>query len=480
MKFDVPRKFEPFLSKQKRYKIAVGGRGSGKSMTIADILLYFSAQYKDRVLCMREYQSSIEDSCLALLDDEIVRIEVPGFKVGKTTVNHENGGFFRFKGLARSISSIKSYHGFDKGFIEEAQFLTEESIRVLKPTFRKAGSEVWMAANPGSSADPFSQAFLNPYWDELLKNGVYEDDMHYIVLVNYSDNPFFPDVLEQERKKDFEVLPRALYDHIWEGRFNDSVENAIIKAEWFDECVDAHEKLDFEAVGKIIVAHDPSDSGFDDKGLILRHGSVIKDAKLSKLKDVNDGMDWALEYAIENDADHFVWDADGMGLGLKRQVRDYLKGEAIDYTPFRGSGKVLHGNKVFESSEMRVKDKSKQRTNKQAIKNRRAQKYWDLRTRVYNTYLALTHSEYRHQPVENLISFSSECEELTQLRTEICKIPRENNPNGLIQIMSKPNMRKKGISSPNLADPTMMSLITPPVVINSKPLIFKSPWRRSA
>lgn len=478
MEFSLPRKFEPFLTKKKRYKIAVGGRGSGKSMNEIDILLHCAAQYGEKILCIREYQSSIEDSCLALIEEEIERIKIPGFNVGKTTVEHKNGGLFRFKGLARSISSIKSYHGFVKAFVEEAQFLSEESIRILRPTFRKAGSEIWMAANPGSSSDPFSIQFLNPYWDTLLRDGVYEDDLHYIVLVNYSDNPFFPDVLEQERQKDFEILPRAMYDHIWEGRFNDSVENAIIKAEWFDECVDAHLKLQFECIGSVVVAHDPSDSGNDDKGLALRHGSVILNAKLSKLKDVNDGMDWALEYAVDNEADHFVWDADGLGLSLKRQVSDYLTGEGIDYTPFRGSGKVTNPTKVFESNQY-VKDKRKQRTNKQALKNRRAQKYWDLRNRVYATYLACTRPEYRHTPVEKLISFSSDCEELTQLRTEICKIPREPNPNGLIQIMSKPNMAKKGIKSPNIADSVMMSLITPPIAVNDAPIIFNSPWSNS-
>ena len=480
MNFSIPRKLAPFLNKKKRYKIAIGGRGSGKSMTIADILLFWAAQQKEKILCIREYQSSIEDSCLALLEDEIIRIDIPGFNVGKTTVEHKDGGMFRFKGLARSISSIKSYHGFKKAFIEEAQFLSEESIRILKPTFRAKDSEILMAANPGSSNDPFSKRFLNPFWKQLLRDGVYEDDMHYIVMMNYNDNPFFPEILEQERQADYENLPRAEYEHIWEGKFNDSVENAIIKAEWFDECVDAHLKLKFEPIGKIIVAHDPSDSGYDDKGLIIRHGSVIIGAELSQIPDVNDGMTWALEHAVECCADHFVWDADGMGLGLKKQVRDYLEGEDIDYTPFRGSGGVAHPNKVFEDPTKHVKNKDKQKTNKQAIKNRRAQKYWDLRTRIYNTYLALKHPEYQHQPAEHLISFSSKCTEIEQLRSEVCRIPRVLNNNGLIQIMSKQDMLKKGIYSPNLADPCMMSLITPPLKLNTKPIVFQNPWRRSA
>lgn len=479
MNFQVPRKLAPFLTKKKRYKIAIGGRGSGKSMTMADLLLYFSSQYCEKILCMREYQSSIEDSCLALLEEEINRVDIPGFNIGKTTISHEKGGLFRFKGLARSIDSIKSYHGFQKAFIEEAQFLSDTSLRIITPTFREKESEIWMAANPGSKSDPFSKEFLVPYWNDLLRDGFYEDDMHYIVLINHSDNPFFPAVLEQERLKDYERLPRALYDHIWEGHFNDHLDNAIISAEWFDSCIDAHEKLGFEAVGQEVVSHDPSDSGFDDKGLVHRHGSVIKEAKANKLSDVNDGMDWALDYAVRNKVDHFNWDADGMGLSLKRQVSDSLLNEDIDWSPFRGSGGVDFPNNPFEEVGKTVKDKTKRRTNKQSIKNRRAQYYWSLRNRVYNTHLALTKPEYRHQDPDTLISFSSKISELDQLRSEVCRIPRKPNPNGLIQILSKDEMRKLKIDSPNLADPTMMSLRLPMVKRRTDKIVYANPWRNN-
>jgi len=52
-------------------------------------------------------------------------------------------------------------------------------------------------------------------------------------------------------------------------------------------------------------------------------------------------------------------------------------------------------------------------------------------------------------------------EDMTSFRSEICAIPRKDNPGGLIQIMSKKEMKLLKIDSPGLADSAMMSLISP-------------------
>ncbi len=472
MDFSIPRKLNPFFSKKKRYKIAIGGRGSGKSTTIADLLLYFAAQHQEKVLCMREYQSSIEDSCLSLLNDEIQRINIPGYKVGKTAIEHNKGGLFRFKGLARSIDSIKSYHGFKKAFIEEAQFLSEESIRILKPTFREEESEIWMAANPGSSADPFSKEFLNPFWNELLADGYYEDELYLIVVMNYMDNPFFPAVLEQERASAYKFLPRALYDHVWLGHFNDTVEDAIILPEWFDAAIDAHKVLNFKPIGVEVVAHDPSDTGPDPKALAHRHGSVVLDCTDREIGDSNEGMDWALEYALRVQADLFVWDCDGMGVSLARQVKQSLSGKRVDYQMYKGSNTPDRPNELYQGILTEV---NKKKTNRQTFKNKRAQRTWAIRDRFYNTYLAVKKGVFTDP--EQMISISSNIKKLDVLRSETCRIPRKPNPNGLIQIFDKKHMRDKmKIKSPNMFDSVVMAFdeyvpVTAPLNIE-----FVSPW----
>ena len=51
-----------FLLKPARYKIAYGGRGAGKSHAVALALLAEAAARPLRILCCREFQSSIRDS----------------------------------------------------------------------------------------------------------------------------------------------------------------------------------------------------------------------------------------------------------------------------------------------------------------------------------------------------------------------------------------------------------------------------------
>lgn len=472
-------KLRPFLTKKKRFKGAFGGRGGTKSQSIADILLAKVATEGIKVGCFREHQNTIEDSVHSLLEEEINRLQIPRYKIDKTNIMHEDGGRFRFRGLSRNIAGIKSFHGFKIFWLEEAQFISDRSLKMLTPTLRTEDSECWFTFNPQSRLDPISQRFILPFIKELRRDGVYEDDLHYIVWTNYDENPWFPESLEAERQRDYKVIPRAEYDHIWLGHFNDSIENAIITAEWFDACIDAHKRLGFEPEGIVTVAHDPSDSGYDDKGLALRHGSVVLDVQLNKSSDVNNGLDWAMGYAIEHGADYFTWDADGLGLGLKRQVADVLKGEKIDYDPFRGSEGVDFPSKVFNETGKNVTDARKQRTNKQALMNKRAQYYWNLRNRCYNTYLAINYPEFRYQPVEDLVSFNSEMEEIDQLRAELCKIPRVPNANGKIQIMSKKDMKAKDIESPNLADSVMMSFRLPKKTGGDLKIDYKNPWGKA-
>jgi len=478
LKLKITDKLAPFLFQHKRFKGAFGGRGGTKSQSITDILLHKVQMEAIKVGCFREHQNTIEDSVHSLLSEEIKRMGVPGFDILDTSIRHASGGQFKFRGLSKNTGGIKSFHGFKVFWVEEAQFISKKSLKILTPTLRESDSEFWFTFNPGSRLDPISQRFIMPFIKELRRDGFYEDDLHYIVWTNFDENPWFPDTLNQERLFDKKYLPVVEYNHIWRGHFDDTVENAIMKMEWLEACVDAHKKLGFEAVGSKIVAHDPSDTGYDDKGLVFRHGSVIKEAQLNKTGDVNDGLDWALEYALGVGADFFVWDAEGMGLSLKRQVKDYLKGESIDWAPFRGSESVEEPNKPFEDFEYKyVIDKQRQRTNKQALRNLRAQKYWELRTRVYTTFLALNNVNFRNVPVEQLISFSSDITDLEQFLAEMSKIPRKRNANGFIQIMSKPEMKAIEIDSPNLADPAMMSFLTQEIIEDdTKTLNFSDPW----
>jgi phage terminase large subunit len=458
IKVQIAEKLLPLLLKPKRIKIAVGGRGGSKSIAFADAFLKYCDD-GERLCCAREFQNSIDDSVHSLLKARI--IELQGLDKAKHTLHDtaktiysDRGGEIFYRGLARNIDALKSTYGINRVWVEEASTLSQDTIDILAPTVREAGSELWFSLNRGSSKDPFSQKYLKPYDKEIEANGYYEDEHLLIVEINWQDNPFFPEVLNQQRLADMAVLPRTVYDHIWEGKYSDTVEGAIIFPEWFDACIDAHKKLNFDPVGIEVVSHDPSDQGMDDKALCYRHGAIIKDVAYKRDGDVEDGFDWALDYAISKKVDEFIWDADGLGLH-RRLVKNALEGKRIGVTMFRGQETADDPDQIYEPIEGEERDK--RRTNKEVCFNKRAQYYLDLRNRIFRTYKAVVKGEQVFNPDE-LISFSSEISELDILRSEICRIPQKNNGTGRFQVLSKPEMKTKDIESPNGADCVMMSL----------------------
>ena len=443
----------------------IGGRGGAKSETTAALHAGMVYQSGCRDVCCREYQTSIKQSVHSLMKRKITDIGLPGFEFMDTEIRHERGGHIIYQGLSRDPQAIKSVDDAELCWAEEAQTLSEESLKELTPSIRGKDAEIWFTANLRNSKDPFSQRFIKPYEKQLRKDRFYEDDLHMIAWINYDENPWFPAELEAERAHDKKVLTDAEYEHKWLGDFNDTIDNAIILPAWFDACIDAHKKLNIDPVGIEVVSHDPSDTGFDNKGLCYRHGILIKDVKEEPLGDINDGADWAADYAHSVKPDVFTWDCDGMGIGLRRQFSLAFNGKATRLELFHGSNAVDRPEDLYEGDDPEATQKTSKK-NKESFKNKRAQYYWYLRDRCWKTYQAIHHKRYMNP--HELISFSSEIDSLDVLRNEICSIPLKHNGIGLIQIMTKQEMRTMGIDSPNMADSVMMSLIAPTVIQNRK------------
>jgi len=455
----IPRIAKPILTTGAKIIVLYGGRSSAKSETIGRELLKRCQTESADVLCGREYQNSIDESVHKLFKGLINKIPAPGFSIDKQKIDCTTGGGIRFRGLDRSPSSIQSYQDFKYFWGEEAHAFSQETIDIVIPTFRSPGYKLFFTANPQSSADPFSKRFLLPFLADLNAKGMYEDDMHLIIKMNWRDNPWHGE-LEPQRIWDFENLSRAKYDWIWEGAFNDSVEDALIMAEWFDACVDAHIKLGFKPEGIRFSSHDPSDTGPDDKGFAFRHGSVFLDIKEKTDGDINEGADWALDLAINHNSDAFTWDCDGMGVGLNRQVKRAFDGKmGTVISMFKGSEDPDHPDAIFDPVVGGAPVQN-QKTTKDAVRNKRAQYYLDLRRRIYRTYLAVEKGEY-HNP-DDLISFDSSIKLLPALRSELCRMPVKPNGAGKFEMYTKKEMKTKfKFKSPNLADPVMMLMRTP-------------------
>jgi phage terminase large subunit len=451
-KMYLPKKLRLFRE-PKRFKIAIGGRGSGKSMTFADLCLVDAQMKGIHTLCFREYQNSIDDSVHSLLKAEIERLGLQGFSVQKNAILFNNDPVFKFKGLARDPEAVKSSHGFQRFWVEEAQTISFDSLKALTPTLREEGSEIWFSANPRSSVDAFSQRFIKPFEKELARNGYYEDEDHLIVKINIEDNKMAPEVLIREMDGDKTRMSPALFAHVWSGEFMDQAHDSIIPAEWYDAAIDSHKKLGFEASGAVIASHDPSDEGGDSKGFALRKGSVILDVCEKVTGDSNEGMDWALQKSREAQADWLVWDCDGLGISLKRQVDQELESTKMQKHQFRGSESPDDSNLPYSGKDSK--------TNRDTFLNKRAQYWWKLRDRFYATYRAVEKGEYIDP--DELISLSSDIEVLDQLRSEVCRIPQKRSNSGKIQIMSKIDMAKKPyqLPSPNMGDSLMMAMFSP-------------------
>ncbi len=206
--------FEP-----SRFKAIWGGRGGGKSRSVASALVLKALQGPERVLCAREVQKSIKDSSKRLLDDEIERMGVRAFfDSTETEIRGQNGSLFIFAGLRGNASQIKSLEGVTIAWVDEAQTITQASLDTLIPTIRAPGSEIWLTWNPLKADDPV---------DALFRGEVPPPDAS-VIEVQHDDNPWFPDELraqmEWQRERDYDK-----YLHIWRGAYWRNSEARVFK-----------------------------------------------------------------------------------------------------------------------------------------------------------------------------------------------------------------------------------------------------------
>jgi phage terminase large subunit len=218
-KAEFPLKLE-CLFKPSRYKVLYGGRGGAKSWGVARALLIKGAQAPLRVLCAREFQTSIKDSVHKLLSDQIMALGLDGFyEITQTSIRGKNGSEFSFVGLKNNVSNVKSYEGVDICWVEEAQTVSRSSWNTLIPTVRKEKSEIWVTFNPELETDETYQRFvLNPPENCIVQK------------INWSDNPWFPETLKLEKDALKYRDPQA-YNVVWEGLCRQTVDGAIFAKE---------------------------------------------------------------------------------------------------------------------------------------------------------------------------------------------------------------------------------------------------------
>lgn len=215
--------FAPLLEPA-RYKGAYGGRGSGKSHFFAEKLIEDALAWPGdageglRALSFREIQKSLKESAKFLLESKIRAMglgEKDGFKAFNDRIQTPGDGVIAFTGMQdHTADSVKSYEGFHRAWGEEAHTISTSSLTLLRPTIRWEDqgrgliSELMFSWNPRRKADAVD-AFLR---------GASVPSSAKVVRANWSDNPWFPKVLNEERLDDLLHRPEQ-YGHIWEGEY---------------------------------------------------------------------------------------------------------------------------------------------------------------------------------------------------------------------------------------------------------------------
>lgn len=226
---ELPPKLIPVFAGQARYRGAYGGRGSAKTrsfalMTAVRALMFAEAGVSGVILCAREFMNSLEDSSMEEVKQAIRSVPWLDayFDIGEKYIRTRNKRVsYVFAGLRHNVDSIKSKARVLIAWVDEAENVSETAWIKLAPTVREAGSEIWVTWNPEKDGSPTDQRYRKTPPEGAR-----------IVELNYTDNPWFPDVLDQERLSDRERLDDQTYAWIWEGAYRENSEAQILAGKY--------------------------------------------------------------------------------------------------------------------------------------------------------------------------------------------------------------------------------------------------------
>lgn len=221
----LPPKLIPVFTGPARYRGAYGGRGSAKTRSFAKMTAvrgYMWSQSGETgvIVCGREFMNSLDESSMAEVKAAI-RSEPfldAHYDIGEKYIRTKDGRIeYKFTGLRHNIDSIKSKALIRLLWVDEAEAVSEGAWRKAIPSVRERDSEIWVTWNPESPKSPTHKRFRES-----------PPESSRIVEMNYTDNPWFPDVLEAERREDIRHRPDD-YAHVWLGAFKTNSEAQVFK-----------------------------------------------------------------------------------------------------------------------------------------------------------------------------------------------------------------------------------------------------------
>lgn len=187
---DVNKAYMPYMTDYShRYEVYYGGAGSGKSVFIAQKLLFKALNDKRKILIIRKTLNSQKDSCWRLMLEQLDEWGIRSrckIRITDFAIELPNGSVLLFKGLDDS-ERIKSIVGITDIWIEEATELIEEDFDQLDLRLRARASNLQMFV----SFNPISK--VNYVYRKWFAETAHVGDDTLIVKTTYKDNRFLPD-----------------------------------------------------------------------------------------------------------------------------------------------------------------------------------------------------------------------------------------------------------------------------------------------
>ncbi|HCT9735858.1 TPA: PBSX family phage terminase large subunit [Morganella morganii] len=226
VQLQIPAKLAPlFTAVDKRYRCSHGGRGSAKTRTFAlmtAVKAYQAANNGESgvILCAREFMNSLEESSMEEVKQAIRSVPwlAANFDIGEKYIRTlDRNVSYVFCGLRHNLDSIKSKARILLCWVDEAETVSETAWQKLDPTVRESGSEIWVTWNPEKDGSATDKRFRKQPDDDTI-----------VVEMNYTDNPWFPDVLEKVRRRDKKNLDDQTYAWIWEGAYLENSDKQVL------------------------------------------------------------------------------------------------------------------------------------------------------------------------------------------------------------------------------------------------------------
>lgn len=318
----VPSKLRPLFENPLTHNILEGGRGGGKTRTVSDLIVEVMNVAPLHIICGREVQKSLKESSFLAIKNSIYNLGYGSrfdIKESAGVIESVTGARAVFIGLLQhTVDSIKSYEGYHWAWIEEAQAVSARSLQTLIPTLRTDG---WFRVVIGGKEFRFPLRMfiytLNPYsWDDEINRELPESrsDVQRI-SINWYDNPWFPEALNDERLEAKKTMTPDEYNRIWEGIPYENADAAIMPRAQVQEAMSRKASTD----GGIVVGADIARFGDDRTVFIKRQGLQVVGVKVLHKQDTQ-----AVARALADFAEggKIIIDDTGVGGGVTDKLRD--------------------------------------------------------------------------------------------------------------------------------------------------------------